>query len=244
MAWVLTWKPGLRVDHGVDEVALEVDAEEGDPGFVAPLREAGGELGARSFLLESEARHPSRHAQRFAVVTVADLALQRLRHGAALLEDRTQRAREPAVDRALQQLAGVEEQQQHRHQGEADVGRYQLGLETRPEGALAALEPETQEVPGEDEEDDQDEQRVGVDQDEQQHFVGDQHRGQVAPALDEVVNERENGEHQDESGGDVAPVLSVLREELADVHAPPLRAPARAAGPCWTRASRCSADRE
>ena len=58
---------GLRVDHGVDEVGLEVDAEEGDARLVAPLRQLVASRAARmsaSSRFSPESRRATRSASR------------------------------------------------------------------------------------------------------------------------------------------------------------------------------------
>ena len=106
---------------------------------------------------------------------------------------RTGSAEDP-LDRALDQLAGVGEEEKDRQQRQRDVGGDQLGLELGAERAVLALDPQLEQVAQQDEEDGEDEDDVDVAEDEEEEAVGQEARRRLLAAQDDVVDEREEQE--------------------------------------------------
>ncbi len=165
-----------------------------------------------------EPRGLAQHALGVTQVLLLDAVVERLRHGAAAFEHWPQGGVEPAVDRALQQLGGDGEEGQHRDQRETDVGRHQLELEGRAEDAVAALDQQLEQVAQQHEEDDEDQDDVGVPEDEQQDPVGDQEGRQVALAQEEIEEGGEQQQRGRQAADDEPLVLAVTTEDLAQAH--------------------------
>ncbi len=91
----------------------------------------------------------------------------------AAAKNRFDRRGEPAIDRALEQIGGDEEDQNHRDKGQTDIGQHQVGAETTPENATPALYSQPDQIADEDEAEDEDEGDVEVPQDKQENPVSE-----------------------------------------------------------------------
>ena len=112
-------------------------------------------------------------------------------------EDSLHRRREPTIDRALQQIRGDEEDEDHWHKRETDVGQHELRSESAAEDTGSALDNQFQQITQENEAEDEDQRDVQIPQDKEQDTVGQLLRRSILCALQKV--ERSGGENQQEN---------------------------------------------
>ena len=147
---------------------------------------------------------------------VLDLAKQLLCYCVSLCgHSLNRRLVEPLIDPTLQHAAAIGEEQQHRDQGQTDIGGDQPGLELRAQDPVVTLHRQLEEVACQDEQNGQDEGEIDVPEDEEEDPVGDQLRGQVLPPLGQVVEQRERQQQDGQAADDPAGVLSVGSNSLA-----------------------------
>ena len=91
----------------------------------------------------------------------------------AAAENRFHGGGEPTIDRALEQIGGDEENENHRHKGQADICEHQLGAEPTPENTRPTLDGQADQIADQNEAEDQDERDIEVPQNEQENPVGE-----------------------------------------------------------------------